>query len=66
MQAASPWLYIYPQGMQEFLVYFKEKYESPIIYLTENGKNKMFSYRLSSFCFQIFLFRIEKKELMCF
>ncbi|RWR77818.1 beta-glucosidase 12 isoform X1 [Cinnamomum micranthum f. kanehirae] len=39
-KAASPWLYIYPQGIQEFLVYFKEKYKSPIIYLTENGVNE--------------------------
>eukprot|EP00268_Persea_americana_P061809 TRINITY_DN7860_c0_g1_i2.p1 TRINITY_DN7860_c0_g1~~TRINITY_DN7860_c0_g1_i2.p1 ORF type:complete len:525 (-),score=57.20 TRINITY_DN7860_c0_g1_i2:101-1675(-) len=36
-QAASPWLFIYPQGLRDLLVYFKERYQSPIIYITENG-----------------------------
>ncbi|RWR77814.1 beta-glucosidase 12 isoform X1 [Cinnamomum micranthum f. kanehirae] len=36
-QAASRWLFIYPQGFRDLLVYFKERYQSPIIYITENG-----------------------------
>ncbi|XP_050128999.1 beta-glucosidase 24-like, partial [Malus sylvestris] len=35
--AASDWLYIYPQGLQELLTYTKIKYKNPIIYITENG-----------------------------
>uniref|UniRef100_A0A0D9W663 Beta-glucosidase n=1 Tax=Leersia perrieri TaxID=77586 RepID=A0A0D9W663_9ORYZ len=36
-QAASPWLYIYPQGFRELLLYVKENYGNPTIYITENG-----------------------------
>ncbi|TVU15612.1 hypothetical protein EJB05_39142, partial [Eragrostis curvula] len=36
-QAASPWLYIYPRGFQELLLYIKENYGNPTIYITENG-----------------------------
>ncbi|XP_068337849.1 beta-glucosidase 12-like [Pyrus communis] len=36
-QAASDWLYVYPKGIQDFLIYTKEKYNDPLIYITENG-----------------------------
>lgn len=36
-QAASPWLYVYPQGFRDLLLYLKEKYHNPTIYITENG-----------------------------
>ncbi|KAB2607367.1 beta-glucosidase 12-like [Pyrus ussuriensis x Pyrus communis] len=36
-QAASDWLYVYPKGIQDFLLYTKEKYNDPLIYITENG-----------------------------
>ncbi|TVU15613.1 hypothetical protein EJB05_39143, partial [Eragrostis curvula] len=36
-QAASPWLYIYPRGFRELLLYVKENYDNPTIYITENG-----------------------------
>ncbi|XP_044968312.1 beta-glucosidase 12-like [Hordeum vulgare subsp. vulgare] len=36
-QAASPWLYVYPQGLRDLLLYIKEKYHNPTIYITENG-----------------------------
>ncbi|GAU12708.1 hypothetical protein TSUD_122000, partial [Trifolium subterraneum] len=36
-KAASDWLYIYPQGIQYILEYTKEKFNDPIIYITENG-----------------------------
>lgn len=39
LQAASSWLYIYPQGMKEVLMYTKNKYGNPLVYITENGKN---------------------------
>uniref|UniRef100_A0A453C6Y1 Uncharacterized protein n=1 Tax=Aegilops tauschii subsp. strangulata TaxID=200361 RepID=A0A453C6Y1_AEGTS len=36
-QAASPWLYVYPKGFRDLLLYLKEKYRNPIVYITENG-----------------------------
>ncbi|XP_027341440.1 beta-glucosidase 12-like [Abrus precatorius] len=35
--AASSWLYVYPKGILELLLYVKEKYNNPLIYITENG-----------------------------
>ncbi|TKY68191.1 Beta-glucosidase 13 [Spatholobus suberectus] len=37
-EAASDWLYIYPRGIQDLLLYTKEKFNNPVIYITENGK----------------------------
>ncbi|MED6143237.1 hypothetical protein PIB30_004325 [Stylosanthes scabra] len=36
-QAYSKWLFVYPQGILELLLYTKAKYNNPIIYITENG-----------------------------
>ncbi|XP_031282531.1 beta-glucosidase 12-like [Pistacia vera] len=36
-KAASDWLYIYPQGIRDLLLYTKKKYNNPLIYITENG-----------------------------
>ncbi|XP_048426094.1 beta-glucosidase 12-like isoform X2 [Pyrus x bretschneideri] len=36
-QAASDWLYVYPKGIQDLLLHTKEKYNDPLIYITENG-----------------------------
>ncbi|KAH9774614.1 Beta-glucosidase 17 [Citrus sinensis] len=33
----SDWLSIYPKGIRELLLYLKEKYNPPPIYITENG-----------------------------
>lgn len=33
----SDWLYIYPRGIRELLLYLKKKYNPPPIYITENG-----------------------------
>jgi len=38
MQAASDWLYVYPRGIYDLLLYIKRKYKDPVIYITENGK----------------------------
>lgn len=38
MQAASDWLFVYPMGIREALLYLKNRYNNPIIYITENGK----------------------------
>ncbi|KAK2981654.1 hypothetical protein RJ640_027109, partial [Escallonia rubra] len=37
--SASDWLYIYPQGIYKVLVYLKERYNDPLIYITENGNS---------------------------
>lgn len=39
MQIASDWLYVYPRGIRDLLLYTKEKYNNPAIYITENGNN---------------------------
>ncbi|KAL6882565.1 hypothetical protein ACP4OV_011255 [Aristida adscensionis] len=36
-QAASPWLFIYPQGFRDLLLYVKKNYDNPTVYITENG-----------------------------
>ncbi|KAK1683796.1 hypothetical protein QYE76_044644 [Lolium multiflorum] len=36
-RAASPWLYIYPRGLRELVLYIKDNYGNPAIYITENG-----------------------------
>ena len=37
LQAASDWLYVYPRGIEDLLLYTKRKYNDPLIYITENG-----------------------------
>ncbi|XP_057453250.1 beta-glucosidase 12-like [Lotus japonicus] len=39
-RAASSWLYVYPKGIQELLLYIKKKYNNPLIYITENGMSE--------------------------
>jgi len=41
VQAASNWLYVYPKGIQELLLYVKKLYNNPLIYITENGKHTL-------------------------
>ncbi|XP_020250280.1 beta-glucosidase 12-like [Asparagus officinalis] len=36
-KAASDWLFIYPPGIRRLLLYIKNKYNNPNIYITENG-----------------------------
>jgi len=36
-QAASDWLYVYPRGIRDILLYTKKKYNNPLIFITENG-----------------------------
>lgn len=37
MQASSIWLYIVPQSMRSLMIYIKQKYGNPPVYITENG-----------------------------
>jgi beta-glucosidase/6-phospho-beta-glucosidase/beta-galactosidase len=30
-------LYVYPRGIRDFLIQLKEKYNNPLVYITENG-----------------------------
>ncbi|KAF3958079.1 hypothetical protein CMV_016971 [Castanea mollissima] len=36
-KAASDWLYVYPRGIRDILLYTKKKYNNPLIFITENG-----------------------------
>ncbi|KAL3522205.1 hypothetical protein ACH5RR_015039 [Cinchona calisaya] len=36
-QGAAGWIYGYPRGIMDLLVYIKEKYNNPLIYVAENG-----------------------------
>ncbi|KAL5832122.1 hypothetical protein ACOSQ3_017550 [Xanthoceras sorbifolium] len=36
-KAASDWLFVYPRGIRDLLLYTKRKYNNPLIYITENG-----------------------------
>ncbi|GLT57776.1 hypothetical protein SLA2020_307250 [Shorea laevis] len=40
-QAASSWLYVYPRGIKDLLLYTKRKYNNPVIYITENGVDEV-------------------------
>lgn len=44
IQAASPWLYVYPKGILELLLYTKKKYNNPVIFITENGNSSNTSF----------------------
>ncbi|KAL4198176.1 hypothetical protein AMTRI_Chr03g44600 [Amborella trichopoda] len=46
-QAASAWLYVYPPGIKDLLVYIKERYNNPVIYITENGIDEFNNASLS-------------------
>ncbi|KAJ3708168.1 hypothetical protein LUZ61_011873 [Rhynchospora tenuis] len=45
--AASSWLYVYPKGIRDLLVYIKKKYNNPTIYITENGVDEKNDEKLS-------------------
>ncbi|XP_042513508.1 beta-glucosidase 12-like isoform X2 [Macadamia integrifolia] len=36
-RAATAWLYVYPRGIRDLLLYTKRRYKNPVIYITENG-----------------------------
>lgn len=40
-KAGSSWLYIYPKGIEELLLYTKKAYNNPTIYITENGVDEI-------------------------
>ncbi|KAK6147450.1 hypothetical protein DH2020_018362 [Rehmannia glutinosa] len=46
-QAGSEWLIIVPYGIYKLLVHTKEKYNDPIIHITENGVNEKNNRSLS-------------------
>ncbi|KAL6966296.1 beta-glucosidase, partial [Sarracenia purpurea var. burkii] len=46
-KAGTDWLYIYPRGLYDLLIYVKEKYNDPLIYITENGVNEMNDAKLT-------------------
>ncbi|XP_014494246.1 cyanogenic beta-glucosidase [Vigna radiata var. radiata] len=40
IKIASDWLYVYPRGIRDLVLYTKEKYNNPLMYITENGVNE--------------------------
>ncbi|KAF5748784.1 beta-glucosidase 12-like [Tripterygium wilfordii] len=46
-QAASSWLFVYPRGIRDLLLYAKKKYNNPLIYITENGIDEFNNATLS-------------------
>ncbi|OIW08963.1 hypothetical protein TanjilG_05939 [Lupinus angustifolius] len=58
-RAASPWLYVYPKGIEELLLYIKKKYNNPLIYITENGVDEFNDPTLSLKEALIDTFRID-------
>ncbi|EEE65609.1 beta-glucosidase 24 precursor [Oryza sativa Japonica Group] len=46
-KAGSSWLYIYPKGIEELLLYTKRTYNNPTIYITENGVDEVNNENLS-------------------
>ncbi|KAM1753108.1 hypothetical protein ACFX1T_005577 [Malus domestica] len=46
-RAASDWLYIYPKGIHDLMLYTKRKYNDPAIYITENGVDEFTNSSLS-------------------
>ncbi|KAG2685347.1 hypothetical protein I3760_10G121000 [Carya illinoinensis] len=46
-RAASDWLYVYPRGIHDILLYTKTKYHNPLIYITENGIDEFNNASLS-------------------
>ncbi|XP_047334978.1 beta-glucosidase 12-like [Impatiens glandulifera] len=40
-RSASVWLYVYPKGIRNILLYLKNKYNNPLIYITENGISEL-------------------------
>ncbi|BAT91787.1 hypothetical protein VIGAN_07041300 [Vigna angularis var. angularis] len=45
--SGSGWLYVYPKGIRELWLYTKEKYNDPLIYITENGVSELNNPELS-------------------
>ncbi|KAL8152468.1 hypothetical protein V2J09_010228 [Rumex salicifolius] len=37
----STWLYIYPEGIKQLLEYMQQKYNNPLIFITENGVGQL-------------------------
>ncbi|KAK3000768.1 hypothetical protein RJ639_021902, partial [Escallonia herrerae] len=37
LQGGSSWIRVYPAGIKDFLAYVKNKYDNPVIYISENG-----------------------------
>ncbi|XP_039124074.1 beta-glucosidase 12-like isoform X2 [Dioscorea cayenensis subsp. rotundata] len=45
--SGSNWLFVYPDGIRDLLLYTKNKYNDPVIYITENGTSELDSETLS-------------------
>ncbi|KAL5720900.1 beta-glucosidase [Ranunculus cassubicifolius] len=46
-KGASDWMFVYPRGILDVLLYTKENYKNPTIYITENGVDELNDENLS-------------------
>lgn len=46
-QPGSDWLFVYPQGYLDLMLFIKEHYGNPMLYLTENGVDELNDENLS-------------------
>ncbi|WCJ19002.1 beta glucosidase 16 [Euphorbia peplus] len=47
-KSGCDWLYVYPKGIEELLVYTKTKFNNPTIYITENGVSDLHGNSISA------------------
>jgi beta-glucosidase len=40
LQTPSDWLFVAPSGMRNLLGWVRERYNNPIVYVTENGRDE--------------------------
>jgi len=58
LQANSIWLYIVPQSMRSLMIYIKQKYGNPSVFITENGNIRILTfYKNSRVQFDIMIFK---------
>lgn len=66
LQAASEWLYIVPWGIGKTLVWLTERYQKPLIFVTENGEPQLLQFLEGYQSFVSVLLGSKAAEIDCF